>query len=86
MLPLKANMKNYQTDSRCSACGLSDENQLHLMQCQVLNQYDHKNTHDTDHKKIYSSDIKKSRIRETLNLSTDADHRTDIIIFFWLSG
>ena len=24
---------------------------------------------------------KKSRIRETLNLSTDADHRTDI--FFW---
>ena len=26
-------------------------------------------------------DQKKSRIRETLNLSTDADHRTDIL--FW---
>ena len=25
--------------------------------------------------------VKKSRIRETPNLSTDADHRTDI--FFW---
>ena len=32
----------------------------------------------------FNSEMKKSRIRETLNLSTDADHRTDnyIYIFF----
>ena len=51
-------MKNFQTDLICSACGLIDEKQLHLMQCQILTEYDNENTHDTNHKEIYSSDIK----------------------------
>ena len=38
---------------------------------------------------IFEAPEEKSRIRETLTLSTDADHRTDIyiyILFFWFSG
>ena len=59
MLPLKANMKQNEIDLSCSACGLSEENQLHLLQCQVLNGYDNKNTHEIEHEEIYSQDVKQ---------------------------
>ena len=40
--------------------------------------------HNKMHYQIFSYSItKKSRIRETLNLSTDADHKTNIYILFF---
>ena len=57
MLQLKTNMKNNHDEVLCSACGLCDETQLHLMQCKVINENDNENTHENDHEGIYSTDI-----------------------------
>ena len=39
MLEVKCNMKNdHLQDLKCSACGLEDETQMHLLQCEILNQ------------------------------------------------
>ena len=46
LLQLKKNMKYNHDEVLCSACGLCDETQLHLMQCKVINENYNENTHE----------------------------------------
>ena len=49
MLDLKCNMKNdHLKDLKCSACGLEEETQMHILQCEIINQNDIKETHAID--------------------------------------
>ena len=58
MLDLKCNFKNYNLiHLKCSACGLIDENQMHLMQCPMLNQNNIEEAHQTKYIDIFSEDI-----------------------------
>ena len=59
LLQLKTNMKNNHDEVFCSACGLCDETQLHLLQCKVINKNYKENTHENNHENIYSPDINK---------------------------
>ena len=47
MLELKCYMKNENlNDCKCSACGLEDENQMHLMQCIKLSHENYEEAHE----------------------------------------
>ena len=62
MLDLKCNMKNdHLKDLKCSACGLEEETQMHILQCKIINQNDIKETHAIDFTDIFSDDLVKMK-------------------------
>ena len=62
-------MKNNHDEVLCSACGLCDETQLHLMQCKVINENYNENTHENGHEgHKYNVQGHKSNEKQNENL------------------
>ena len=63
MLELKCNMKNSNLkDLKCSACGLEEESQMHLMQCEKLNRDNIEEAHEIKYSDLYSEDLLKIKL------------------------
>ena len=59
MLELKCNMKKDNQDLTCSACGIEDETQMHLLLCESLKQNSSDEAHEITYTDLFSDDITK---------------------------
>ena len=63
MLDVKCNMKSENLkDLKCTACGKEDENQMHLLQCESLNQELIGESHEIDYGDLFSDEITKMKV------------------------